>query len=79
MSATEQMWAATHNDIIRLKMSAVVQALQECQQKIGSGYLSAFPEEQFDRVEAMEYVWTPYYTIHKAAKLARLHHQDSFH
>ena len=29
------------------------------------GYLSAFPEELFDRVEARKGVWAPYYTLHK--------------
>ena len=29
------------------------------------GYLSAFPEELFDRVEARKSVWAPYYTLHK--------------
>ena len=29
------------------------------------GYLSAFPESFFDRLEAGEYVWSPYYMIHK--------------
>ncbi|HLJ98743.1 MAG TPA: beta-L-arabinofuranosidase domain-containing protein, partial [Streptosporangiaceae bacterium] len=29
------------------------------------GYLSAFPESQFDRLEAGQTVWSPYYMIHK--------------
>src|SRR6185503_15969102 len=29
------------------------------------GYLSAFPEELIDRVEARQRVWAPYYTLHK--------------
>ncbi|KAJ6392794.1 hypothetical protein OIU77_022307 [Salix suchowensis] len=46
-------------------MSAVVSALSACQVKMGSGYLSAFPSELFDRFEAIKPVWAPYYTIHK--------------
>ncbi|OVA07876.1 Protein of unknown function DUF1680 [Macleaya cordata] len=65
MSASAQMWASTHNDTLRQKMSAVVSALNACQQKMGTGYLSAFPSEFFDRVEAIKPVWAPYYTIHK--------------
>ncbi|KAL8530722.1 hypothetical protein ACS0TY_007674 [Phlomoides rotata] len=65
LSATAQMWASTHNDDLREKMSSVVSALSECQSKIGTGYLSAFPTELFDRFEALEGVWAPYYTIHK--------------
>lgn len=59
------MWASTHNHELREKMSSVVSALSECQSKLGTGYLSAFPSELFDRFEALREVWAPYYTIHK--------------
>ncbi|XP_077210370.1 uncharacterized protein LOC143845851 [Tasmannia lanceolata] len=65
LSATAQMWASSHNDTLNKKMSAVVSALDSCQEKMGTGYLSAFPSELFDRVEALISVWAPYYTIHK--------------
>lgn len=32
---------------------------------IGTGYLSAFPSDFFERVEGLKPVWAPYYTIHK--------------
>ncbi|KAF8691396.1 hypothetical protein HU200_040532 [Digitaria exilis] len=65
LSATAKMWASTHNDTLNAKMSAVVDALFDCQKKMGTGYLSAFPSEFFDWVEAIKPVWAPYYTIHK--------------
>ncbi|KAF8398436.1 hypothetical protein HHK36_017363 [Tetracentron sinense] len=65
MSAAAQMWASTHNDALHEKMSAVISALYACQDKMGTGYLSAFPSELFDRFEAIKPVWAPYYTIHK--------------
>ncbi|CAL9060475.1 uncharacterized protein LOC103991142 [Musa acuminata AAA Group] len=65
MSATALMWAATENGTIRDGMSAVVDALDECQKKIGTGYLSAFSTEEFDLYEEVKAVWAPYYTIHK--------------
>ncbi|CAK9145306.1 unnamed protein product [Ilex paraguariensis] len=65
MSASAQMWASTHSDSLKEKMSAVVSALSACQHKMSTGYLSAFPSEFFDRVEALKQVWAPYYTIHK--------------
>ncbi|XP_010279004.1 PREDICTED: uncharacterized protein LOC104613017 isoform X2 [Nelumbo nucifera] len=65
MSASAKMWASTHNDTLNKKMAAVVSALDACQKKIGTGYLSAFPTELFDRLESLEPVWAPYYTIHK--------------
>ncbi|KAK4854772.1 hypothetical protein QYF36_001051 [Acer negundo] len=65
LSASAQMWASTHNDSLKEKMSAVVSALSNCQKKMDTGYLSAFPSELFDRFEAVKPVWAPYYTIHK--------------
>jgi uncharacterized protein len=59
------MWASTKNDSLNKKMSALVASLSACQEKIGTGYLSAFPTEFFDRIEALHYAWAPYYTIHK--------------
>ncbi|OIW05725.1 hypothetical protein TanjilG_23511 [Lupinus angustifolius] len=65
LSASALMWASTHNVSLKEKMSAVVAGLSACQEKIGTGYLSAFPSQFFDRFEAIQPVWAPYYTIHK--------------
>lgn len=65
MSATAMAWASTHNVTLFAKMTSLVEALYTCQNAIGTGYLSAFPDEFFDRVEAIKPVWAPYYTIHK--------------
>nr|XP_043609462.1 uncharacterized protein LOC122581316 [Erigeron canadensis] len=65
LSATAQMWASTGDNSLKEKMTAVVTALGECQEKLDAGYLSAFPSEFFDRFEAVQPVWAPYYTIHK--------------
>ncbi|KAF4402292.1 hypothetical protein G4B88_003213 [Cannabis sativa] len=65
LSATAQIWASTYNDTLERKMSVVVSYLSECQEKLGNGYLFAFPSELFDRFEAIKPVWAPYYTIHK--------------
>jgi len=66
LSATSRMWASTHNGTLAGKMAAVVDALDECQRTGGgTGYLSAFPTEFFDRFETIKPVWAPYYTIHK--------------
>ncbi|CAL5394646.1 unnamed protein product [Camellia sinensis] len=64
-SASAQMWASTHNDTLKEKMSALVNALSACPDKMGTGYLSAFPPELFDCFEAIKPVWAPYYTIDK--------------
>ncbi|GLJ40736.1 hypothetical protein SUGI_0842080 [Cryptomeria japonica] len=65
MSGTALMWASTHNQTLFDKMTSLVSALATCQKAMGTGYLSAFPSELFDRFEAVQPVWAPYYTIHK--------------
>jgi DUF1680 family protein len=65
LSATALMYASTGNATLQAKMQYLVRALAECQDRMGTGYLSAFPTEEFDRVEALKPVWAPYYTIHK--------------
>lgn len=73
LSASALMWASTHNESLQEKMTALVRALKECQMSTGSGYLSAFPSEFFDRFEAIEPVWAPYYTIHKVCTATSKH------
>ncbi|EFN58808.1 hypothetical protein CHLNCDRAFT_56904 [Chlorella variabilis] len=43
----------------------MVHELKKVQDAFGNGYLSAFPESHFDRLEALQPVWAPYYVIHK--------------
>jgi len=43
----------------------MVEELAKCQKALGSGYLSAFPEEQFDRLRNGVKVWAPFYTYDK--------------
>ena len=40
-------------------------ALAACQAKAGNGYLSAYPEELYDRLKDGRKVWAPFYTYHK--------------
>jgi DUF1680 family protein len=66
LSACALMYASTGDEELKAKADGIVAELAKCQEALGpDGYLSAFPEEFFDRVEAMERVWAPYYTIHK--------------
>ncbi|WP_328758981.1 beta-L-arabinofuranosidase domain-containing protein [Streptomyces sp. NBC_00271] len=62
--------ANTGERALRDKGHRLVAALAECQAAspaagFGAGYLSAFPESFFDRLEAGTGVWAPYYTMHK--------------
>ena len=65
LSACSQMYAATGDDRFKRRVNDLVGELAKCQQKLGDGYLSAFPSSYFDRLEAGKPVWAPYYTIHK--------------
>jgi DUF1680 family protein len=65
LSACALMYASTGDERLKQKGDAVVAGLAACQAKLKGGYLSAYPEEFFDRVEAQRRVWAPYYTLHK--------------
>jgi uncharacterized protein len=69
LSALALMYAATGDVRFKSRADAVVDELTKIQQadalRFHPGYLSAFPEEFFDRLEARRKVWAPYYTIHK--------------
>ncbi|MCX5684750.1 MAG: glycoside hydrolase family 127 protein [Planctomycetota bacterium] len=65
LSACALMYASTGDARLKDRATVMVAGLAECQQKISSGYLSAYPEEFFDRVEARKRVWAPWYTLHK--------------
>jgi DUF1680 family protein len=70
LSACALMYSSTGDERLKAKAEAVVAELAKVQQALPSrgfhpGYLSAFPEELFDRVDAGKRVWAPYYTLHK--------------
>jgi len=63
LSAIAQVYATTKDITIYDRLQYILNELQICQ--FDSGYLSAFPEEFFDRVENGKPVWVPWYTMHK--------------
>jgi uncharacterized protein len=66
LSACALAYASTGDATIKAKGDSIVAELATCQNKLGSsGYLSAFPTEWFDRLDARKEVWAPFYTIHK--------------
>jgi len=66
LSACALMFASTGDARFRERAALLVGELAQCQAALGeSGYLSAFPEAFFDRLEAGQGVWAPYYTLHK--------------
>jgi hypothetical protein len=70
LSACALMYEATGDERLKQRALGIVGELRRVQQALaargmGKGYVSAFPEEFFDRVEARKGVWAPYYTLHK--------------
>src|SRR5262245_37974837 len=69
LSALSLMYASTGDTRFKTRADRLVGELATIQDALARrfhpGYLSAFPEEFFDRVDARQKVWAPYYTIHK--------------
>jgi DUF1680 family protein len=65
LSACSLMYASTGDERFKAKGDQLVKGLAACQEKLGNGYLSAFPESFIDRVEKRQRVWAPWYTLHK--------------
>jgi uncharacterized protein len=65
LSALARMQASQGDAELRNRGTAIVAALARCQGALGNGYLSAFPEEFFDRLRDGKPVWAPFYTLHK--------------
>ena len=66
LSAAAYWLGRNDDEELSRRLKEVVDGLEECQQKHGNGYLSAFPESDFDVLETrFGGVWAPYYTLHK--------------
>lgn len=71
LSTYALLYASTGEDIFRLKGDSIIQGLRQCQRVIGTGYISAFPQEFIYRNLRGETVWAPWYTLHKLMKGVR--------
>jgi hypothetical protein len=66
LSACARACAATGDEALKAKVDTMVAELARCQQALGGGYLSAFPESFWDRLESLQNVpGVPYYVMHK--------------
>jgi len=63
LSACALTVASTGDGDLLAKANALVAALDQCQST--DGYLSAFPQEFFERLKNGQKVWAPFYTLHK--------------
>src|SRR5207247_9375004 len=65
LSARAKMSRSLADADLKARGDRIVTELAKCQQQLGNGYLSAFPEEFFDRLRDGKPVWAPFYTVHK--------------
>ena len=65
LSALAMRWAGFGDEEAKARGEKLVAELAKCQKAHGNGYVSAFPEELFDRLRRDEKVWAPFYTLHK--------------
>ncbi len=66
LSAVASLVTRYGDEELSQRLAYMVDALSECQQKLGKGYLSAFPEVEFDKMESgRRDIWAPYYTYNK--------------
>ena len=81
LSALGLMFASTGDTALKQRADYLVAELAKCQNAMpargfDAGFLSAYPEEFFDRLETGKRVWAPYYTLHKImAGLLEVHVQ----
>ena len=70
LTACALMYESTGDERLKERALRIVAELARVQQALERrgahpGYLAAFPESFFDRLEKRERVWAPYYTLHK--------------
>ncbi len=65
LSACALSFASSGDEELKRNGDIMVAELAKCQAQLKSGYLSAFPQELFDRLRDGVTVWAPFYTIHK--------------
>jgi len=75
LSLVAQAWAGTGEQVFKDKLDYLVAELAKCQTALAAtglyshpGFLAAYPEDQFVKLEAYTTyptIWAPYYTCHK--------------
>jgi DUF1680 family protein len=65
LSGVALAYAGSANGDLKNRGDELVAGLAACQQKVGTGYLSAFPGDLFEHLAQGKSVWAPFYTYHK--------------
>ena len=63
LSALAFLGNNTGNRAVLERSKYLVQELRTVQQALGDGYLSAFPNEHFERLRQLKPVWAPFYVV----------------
>lgn len=65
ITAMSLLYSHSKDKEVKRRIDTVIDELKLCQDSIGSGYLSAFPESMVTYCEDTGLGWAPYYTLHK--------------
>jgi len=65
LSACALAFASSGDEELKHNGDVMVAELAKCQAQFKNGYLSAFPQDFFDRLRDGVNVWAPFYTYHK--------------
>ena len=63
LAAVSQVYASEKTELFGARIQMICDTLKKCQR--ADGYLFAWKEEIFDRVEQNQPAWVPWYTLHK--------------
>ena len=66
LSALAFLGNHTGNRAVLERSEYLVRELHTVQKALGGGYLSAFPEEHFERLRDLQPVWAPFYVARPA-------------
>ena len=77
LHAAASVAVATSDATLASRCDYIVRVLDECQDALGDGYVSAFPRREFEAVESFESraPWVPYYVMHKLLAGLIAHHE----
>lgn len=65
LSAVALSSAGSGNSVLQSRGNDLVAGLAQCQKKMGTRYLSAYPADLFEHLAQGKPVWAPFYTYHK--------------
>ena len=65
LSALALASCTSADNSLKSRGGELVSGLAECQKRLGSGYLGAFPPDAFEHLVQGKAVWAPFYTYHK--------------